>query len=187
MTTIMPTLKKSKHGFTLIEIVVVMTIISILSAIAIPSLLGFGKNLHKKVLIDEAKTIYVAATNVLAKQIAKENTTFLELSRAMSFNDDGFDSELEKMLSPAILSENMDSFSQYGIATKMNILVFVEKTFSVTPSGFIRDFTGNITQIVYPQDGYLIIIKKNSPPQIISGYDEYGRYYINYIVFWLIS
>ena len=43
---------RNKHGFTLVEIIVVLVILAILAAVAIPSVLGFMK--QRKLLLQNA-------------------------------------------------------------------------------------------------------------------------------------
>ena len=57
---------KNKHGFTLVEIIVVLVILAILAAVAIPSVLGYVDEAKKAGIIQEAHGIYEAA------QIAEE-------------------------------------------------------------------------------------------------------------------
>ena len=57
-------LRKSKKGFTLVEIIVVLVILAILAAIAIPSLTGYIDKAKEKQILTEARTVYVAAQAV---------------------------------------------------------------------------------------------------------------------------
>ncbi|PKM60226.1 MAG: hypothetical protein CVU99_09225 [Firmicutes bacterium HGW-Firmicutes-4] len=54
-------IRKSRKGFTLVEIIVVLVILAILAAFTIPSMLGFIKEARGKALIAEAREVYVAA------------------------------------------------------------------------------------------------------------------------------
>ena len=53
--------KKVVRGFTLVEIVVVLVILAILVATAIPSLIGFVDDAKKKSLANEVRAVYTAA------------------------------------------------------------------------------------------------------------------------------
>ena len=69
----MNTLKKMKDnvkGFTLVEIIVVLLILAILAAIAIPSMLGYVNEARNSEYIAEARTGYVAAQTVATRQAA---------------------------------------------------------------------------------------------------------------------
>ena len=54
-------MKKSRRGFTLVEIIVVLVILAILAAFTIPAMLGFVNDARSKAQIAEAREVYVAA------------------------------------------------------------------------------------------------------------------------------
>lgn len=63
-------LRKSKKGFTLVEIIVVLVIIAILAAVAIPTMMGFVDDARKSGAISEAKAGLTAAQMVVTKASA---------------------------------------------------------------------------------------------------------------------
>lgn len=69
-------LRKSRKGFTLVEIIVVLVILAILAAFTIPAMLGFVQDARKKAYLAEAREVYVAA-----------QSTVTELNAASSTND----------------------------------------------------------------------------------------------------
>ena len=58
---LMNKIRKSRKGFTLVEIIVVLVILAILAAFMIPSMIGFINEAKKKAAIAEQREIYVAA------------------------------------------------------------------------------------------------------------------------------
>lgn len=64
-------LKKNKKGFTLVEIIVVLLIIGILLAITIPSIMGYVSQAKDAQYEAEARSGYVAAQTIVAKEVAK--------------------------------------------------------------------------------------------------------------------
>lgn len=60
-------LKKSKKGFTLVEIIVVLVIIAILAAIAIPAMTGWIDRANEKTILAEARTALLAAQTLVSE------------------------------------------------------------------------------------------------------------------------
>ena len=58
--------KFKRHGFTLIELIVVIAIIGVLAAILIPSIMGYVKKSKRSADIAGAKTIYDTVLSVIA-------------------------------------------------------------------------------------------------------------------------
>ena len=71
----MSSLLKSKKGFTLVEIIVVLLILAILAAFSIPTMLGFVEDAKGKAYIAEARTVYIAAQVVATQETAIGTTT----------------------------------------------------------------------------------------------------------------
>ncbi|MBI6012670.1 prepilin-type N-terminal cleavage/methylation domain-containing protein [Clostridium perfringens] len=70
---------KKKKGFTLIELIIVIAIIAILAAIAIPNFLSIQRKARVKADIASAKTIYDAASALVAEgEIIADQTYVLE-------------------------------------------------------------------------------------------------------------
>lgn len=67
-------LRKNKKGFTLVEIIVVLLIIGILLAILIPSIMGYVGKAKDAQIEAEARSGYVAAQTILARESAKDST-----------------------------------------------------------------------------------------------------------------
>lgn len=59
--------RKNQKGFTLIELIVVIAILGILAAIAIPRLAGFTDRANSSAVVAEAKTILTAYSTLVAE------------------------------------------------------------------------------------------------------------------------
>lgn len=64
--------REEDAGFTLIELVVVLVILSILAAIAIPSLTGWIKKAKESQVVMDARTVYLAAQTYVTEQYAED-------------------------------------------------------------------------------------------------------------------
>lgn len=81
---LMNRIRKSRKGFTLVEIIVVLVILAILAAFTIPSMMGFVNDAKKKAAIAEQREIYVAAQAIVTEQYAKLGETAAEASGVLN-------------------------------------------------------------------------------------------------------
>jgi len=75
-------LKKSKKGFTLVEIIVVLVIIAILAAIAIPAMTGWIDKANEKTILAEARTALLAAQTIASEDYGTSGTESGTISSA---------------------------------------------------------------------------------------------------------
>lgn len=71
-------LKKSKKGFTLVEIIVVLVIIAILAAIAIPAMTGWIDKANEKTIMAEARTVLLAAQTLASESYGETGTATVD-------------------------------------------------------------------------------------------------------------
>lgn len=81
-------LKKNKKGFTLIEIIVVLIIIGILIAIAVPSVLGYIGKAEDVKHEANARTGFLAAQTILVKKNAKNQAVTADDFKAAKLNEE---------------------------------------------------------------------------------------------------
>ena len=69
MTGLKRTLR-SRHGFTLVELIVVLVILGVVAAFAVPALTGYIDTAHEKQAVSEAQACVAVATDMGAQQYA---------------------------------------------------------------------------------------------------------------------
>lgn len=78
--------KQNKKGFTLVEIVVALVILTILAAIAIPVVLGYVEDAKKAQYIAEAKSVYLVVQTEEAKMRTRDG-----VGEYSNSNDDAYE------------------------------------------------------------------------------------------------
>lgn len=58
---------RKKHGFTLLEMIVVLLIIAVLAAILMPALTGYIEKTKKEKILSEARNVWVSAQAALTE------------------------------------------------------------------------------------------------------------------------
>lgn len=72
-------LKKNKKGFTLVEVIVVLVILAILMAIAIPSFMGYINKAKEREKDLTARNVFLAVSTVAAEYLQGNSPTDAEL------------------------------------------------------------------------------------------------------------
>lgn len=81
------TLDRNNHGFTLVEMIVVMVILTILAAILIPSLLGWIDEAKGKQYILNARSVYMSAQAIESEKYAAWDGTVAGANHNLSDQD----------------------------------------------------------------------------------------------------
>lgn len=76
-------MRKNKHGFTLIEIIVVLVIMGILLAIAAPSILGYVQKAKDSHLLQEARNVLLASKDYGIQLHTKDEMNMLTTDETM--------------------------------------------------------------------------------------------------------
>lgn len=102
-------IKKSKKGFTLTEMIVVLVIIVILIALLVPTLVGYIDKAKEKSVMAEGKMVLTAAQTVVSERYGESKklesadaatpgtVTYADITNATTENDQGAIAKLAEM------------------------------------------------------------------------------------------
>jgi len=146
-------IRKSRKGFTLVEIIVVLVILAILAAFTIPSMLGFIKEARGKALIAEAREVYVAA-----QATATEYNGATEASL-------GSDAVEETLSLAQKASTQMDTYLGDDLTISDQATAATADSTDSTESFWTVDLDGTnqskVLSVVYTKGGFTITISKD--------------------------
>jgi type IV pilus assembly protein PilA len=118
-------LRKKKKGFTLIELIVVIAIIAILSAIAIPKFGSIKQNAKEKADLSNAKIIANMVTVLYESGEINPITT------------------AEEVTSTTKIGENLQEIPKTAAGNSFYV--------TIDTVGKVKVFNGNTTTIIYPK------------------------------------
>jgi type IV pilus assembly protein PilA len=146
-------IRKSRKGFTLVEIIVVLVILAILAAFTIPTMLGFVNEARGKALIAEARSVYLAA-QATATEYKGTNQTFD--AAALGSPAVGAASPAGASLTMKnYLDDDMDiSNAAIDAVLSATVPATGDSYWTVTLTG------GKVDTVVYTKNGYQITIDK---------------------------
>lgn len=81
------TIKHNNHGFTLVEMIVVMVILTVLAAILIPGLLGWIDEAKGKQYVLSARSVYMSAQAIESEKYAAWDGTVAGANHNLSEQD----------------------------------------------------------------------------------------------------
>lgn len=142
---------KKKKGFTLIEMIVVIAVIGIISAIAIPKVMGVQDDAKKNADIANAKTI----ANVTAMEITKGNITV--------DSKDDIKFEVKKIEKPSS-KEDLDLVAQYQVGEALQTI----------PKMQYNDNKGNSFWVKIDKDSNVTVLDKGTNGKQIYPEPESG-------------
>lgn len=93
----MKNLRKNKKGFTLVEIIVVLVIIAVLAAAAIPTMIGFVEDSKGKAEIANARAAYIACQAIATEEYAVDGNVGFK-STAYTIGESTTNDDIQKKL-----------------------------------------------------------------------------------------
>lgn len=172
-------IRKSRKGFTLVEIIVVLVILAILAAFTIPAMLGFVNDARGKAYIAEARTVYIAAQSAATEFNATFKLTDAALSTALSSPAVG------NQTTAGATGDTKASYQMYKYLSEKEGGDFTISTAAVPTTGSSAEAawtvtvaekvpvtdpvtsitnlsTGKVTKVVYVRGGYKVTIEDGS-------------------------
>jgi type IV pilus assembly protein PilA len=150
-------IRKSRKGFTLVEIIVVLVILAILAAFTIPTMLGFVGDAKKKAAIAEQREVYVAAQAIATEHFAKNDAASLGLTVTSGVVTPG---EATNLGSAAVAAS-----SPSAVALEMKNYLGSDIVANTTGTGATTDkstwtvtvnATGQVTKVTYTKNGVVL-------------------------------
>ena len=147
--------QRNKKGFTLIELIVVLVIMAILAAAAIPTMMGYVNNAKKSTYLANCRAIYVAGQAAITEARAN-NVTF---------------SAVDAVINPGATTEitwaaRVETMTEMtGLAAKLSVTTTPDKE----KYGITFDAKGNITAINYCyNDGQYVTLTPGSGTNVMD-------------------
>ncbi|MGB4024479.1 MAG: prepilin-type N-terminal cleavage/methylation domain-containing protein [Acutalibacteraceae bacterium] len=129
-------LKQDKKGFTLIEIVIVLVIIAILSAMLVPSMMGWIDDSKKKSFLQEARSALTATQAEIANMYVAGETNIPTSFVAGSSYLDGVSKKVGRTVAANEISWTLDG-------DEIDTFTYTGEKYTVTWDG---DKWGEVTQ-----------------------------------------
>ncbi|MDD3306108.1 MAG: type II secretion system protein [Acetobacterium sp.] len=135
-------IRKSRKGFTLVEIIVVLIILAVLAAFTIPTMIGFVNDARDKAHIAEAREIYVAAQAATTEAVASSKAAV----PAADLNEGGSNSLSGNNTGGTLAVTNKGMRKMLGddLSEDAEWVVVVEDDGATTPAA-----TGKVKSVTY--------------------------------------
>ena len=153
-------IRKSRKGFTLVEIIVVLVILAVLAAFTIPTMIGFVDDAKGKALIAEAREVYVAAQATATEYkgtgrvipVNELNSNYVQWCVANPTNTTTYlpAKQMKTYLGTDLIVSNVD-------ATSATQPVAGQSKWAIT-----LDANYKVTRVVYTKNGYAITIDETT-------------------------
>lgn len=109
---------RSKRGFTLVELIVVLVILAILAALLIPALTKYIDKANEKKIVAETRMVVMAAQTVASDEYGAGNTTITyEADAAKAVDGKVSNAEIAELAEVAASTISGVTFSDTKVAT----------------------------------------------------------------------
>ncbi|MEG0838217.1 MAG: prepilin-type N-terminal cleavage/methylation domain-containing protein [Hydrogenoanaerobacterium sp.] len=119
---------KTKKGFTLVEVIVVLVILAILAAISIPALTGYIDEAKKKQIVAETRTVLVAMQAIASDEYKDGTDTATVLATKWGLTSGKFDKDSKVSLLIGEIPTGTVTIADAGVSDKNRI---TEMTYTI--------------------------------------------------------
>ncbi|MEG0272610.1 MAG: prepilin-type N-terminal cleavage/methylation domain-containing protein [Hydrogenoanaerobacterium sp.] len=112
---------KTKKGFTLVEVIVVLVILAILAAISIPALTGYIDEAKKKQIVAETRTVLVAMQAIASDEYKDGTDTATVLATKWGLTSGKFDKDSKVSLLIGEIPTGTVTIADAGVSAENRI------------------------------------------------------------------
>jgi prepilin-type N-terminal cleavage/methylation domain-containing protein len=158
-------MKKNKKGFTLIEIIVVVVILAVLMAVAVPSVLKYIDEADDAKYITQARSAYTILNRGIAKAIVSAPNNTLSSADFESIVENSDFSDLKDICAVSLsqLTSNGGDFSKDDALITINNIL---KTYCFV-TGKIGDYDIEAERFIILKENEIVEVSNSKKPEFV--------------------
>lgn len=154
-------LKKNKKGFTLIEIIVVVVILAVLMAVAVPSVMKYLSEADNAKYMAQARTVMTTAQAEMAKAYAGDKKIDAEEWAAMIGDTAKAEGTINTAIGDGKNATNIKLYTSAKITQKGDVITVTDQSEITAPSGTTTLSSPDFKVMTFNLDGKGIAIELN--------------------------